>query len=294
MTLWALRVALLCVACPSGTAAQGLPFHTPSALTTAFEERGVRTFTAVQARGDMVVWATPVVLLPYAPHQRVTSTISVPLLRKSLDPTPGGGGQAFSNTGLGDVTASLKWAFFVRDRFAGTSRLALIVSARLPTGATDERLSDGQAAPRPLQLGSGSAGVGTRIAGTWVRDRWGFTSSIGRTRRGPDGDLDPGGVTLYDVAIGYRFPARIETIDTRTVQLYLEWNGSVAGRAREGDLPVASSGGHVAYVSPGVQWVVAPQVLLEGSLQIPVVQHFNGSQVRFGARPAVGLRYLFF
>jgi hypothetical protein len=36
---------------PLPVAGQGLPFHTPSALTTAFEERGVRVFSMVQSRG---------------------------------------------------------------------------------------------------------------------------------------------------------------------------------------------------------------------------------------------------
>ena len=71
-------LALVAWITPMPTVAQGLPFHTPSALTTAFEERGVRSFSMTQRRGDVTAVATPLVLLPFAPHQRVTTTLSAP------------------------------------------------------------------------------------------------------------------------------------------------------------------------------------------------------------------------
>jgi len=262
-------------------------------MTTAFEERGVRTFTMLQARGDVTTSVTPIVLLPFAPHQRVTTTLSAPLLWKRLG-APGAGPEAFTNGGIGDLAASVKWAFLVRNRFAGTSRMAVILSGSVPTGSTDSRLQNGQVAPRSLQLGAGSPSVGASLVGLLIRDRWGLTSSAGYAQRARDGAFEPGWTGRYDVAVGFRFPAYIETIDTRTLQIYLEWNGSRAARARQGGASVADTGGHVAYLSPGLQWVVLPYLMLEGSIQIPVVQQLNGTQSRFGARPGVGLRYLFF
>jgi len=278
---------------PGAVVGQGLPFHTPSALTTAFEQRGVRIFTMAQRRGDVTASMTPVVILPYAPHRRVTTVLSAPFLRKWV----GGGGApggAFTNTGVGDVTLSVKWAFFARDRFAGTSRLALVVSGALPTGSTDRRLSSGQLAPRPLQLGAGSGAVGTALVGTLIRNRWGLSSSVGYGHRRRDGAFQAGGTARYDVAVGLRFPEHVETIDTRTLQLYVEWNGTVTRRSLQAGTRLPDSGGHVAYLSPGLQLVVLPRMMVEGSVQIPVVQDLNGAQARVGVRPALGLRYLFF
>ena len=40
--------------------------------------------------------------------------------------------------------------------------------------------------------------------------------------------------------------------------------------------------------------MVLPQLLIEGSVQFPVIQRFNGTQANYGIRPAVGARLLFF
>ncbi len=59
-------IAAVVLAIPFAAQAQGLPFHTESALTTAFEERGLRAFTMVDRRGDATSAVTPLVILPWA------------------------------------------------------------------------------------------------------------------------------------------------------------------------------------------------------------------------------------
>ncbi len=83
---------------PLRVAAQGLPFHTPSALTTAFEERGVRVFSMVQSRGDVTSTVFPLVVLPFAPHERLTTTVKLPLTYKRMrDSGPHGPGEYRGN-----------------------------------------------------------------------------------------------------------------------------------------------------------------------------------------------------
>ena len=248
----------------------------------------------VQRRGDMTASVSPIVLLPWAPHHRVTTMAILPMVHKRLAESDPAGGVPYSTTGIGDLALSVKWAFFGRNRFAGTTRLAVIVSGSLPTGPTDSTLPGGEVAPRPLQLGKGSGSVGATLAATLVRDRWGFNADVGHLRYGSDDGFRFGGVTRYNVALGFRIPQHIETIRTRTVQLYLEWNGSYAERSRQGGTDLVDTGGHLAYLSPGVQWVVLPQLLFEGSLQMPVIHDPHGTQIDPGVRPALGLRFLFF
>lgn len=281
-------LAAALVAIPLAAQAQGLPFHTESALTTAFEERGLRAFTMVSRRGDATSAITPLVILPWAPHPRVTTRVVVPLVHKRFEP------MGYSQTGLGDVALAIKWAFHVRDRPAGTTRLALVASGTLPTGSTGATFENGTIAPPQLQLGKGTTTLGAALAGTIIRGRWGLNFDVGHVRSGTHDGFQFGSVTRYDVAIGFRVPDRVETIRTRTVQLYLEWNGVVTGRNEQQSVPVHDSGGHVAFLSPGVQWVVLPQLLIEGSLQIPVLQNYHGSQPSVGVRPALGARFLFF
>ena len=279
---------------PLPVAGQGLPFHTPSALTTAFEERGVRVFSMVQSRGDVTSAVFPLVVLPFAPHERLTTTVKLPLTYKRVRDPGGAFGGTYSEGGIGDLGLSAKFAFFVRNRFAGTTRVALILDAGLPTGSTSARTNEGLLAPRPFQLGRGAPSGGATIVTTIVRNRWGLNAAVGHVRHGTDNDFHFGAATRYDLGLSIRGPEDVETIRTRTVQLYLEWNGSITQRATSGGSDLMDTGGHVGYLSPGIQWVLLPRLLIEGSLQIPVLQDHNGSQPDYGVRPAIGARFLFF
>jgi len=279
---------------PTSTVAQGLPFHTETALTTAFEQRGLRLISSYRPRDSVSVFVTPLVILPFAPHQRLATRVVVPIVYKRMTTNQPPGDAPYSQAGLGDVSVAVKWAFFVRNRPGGTTRLALVGDVSLPTGGTSARFADGSEAPRPLQLGTGAMGAGTTIVGTIIRRQWGVSADLGTRRYAAADDFRFGGRTRYNIAVGLRVPSNVRTIRTKTLQLYLEWNGTIAGRSRAGGTEIASSGGHVAFLSPGLQWVPHPQLLLEASLQIPVVQDLNGTQLEYGLRPAIGARFLFF
>lgn len=290
LAAWVLAVRVLA---PAGLAAQGLPFHTESALTTSFEERGLRVSSTFVSRDSVSEVATQLAVLPFAPHQRLTTRVVIPILYKRMT-TGTGDGTAYTDAGLGDVSIGAKWAFFVRDRLGGTTRLALAGDVSLPTGSTGARLDDGAEAPRALQLGAGAASAGGALVATAIRGQWGISADVGHRRHAREDGFRFGHGTRYDVAFGLRLPARVETVRTRTWQLYLEWNGSVAARSRAGGGEIDDSGGHVAFLSPAVQWVPHPQLLLEASLQVPVIQNLNGSQPDHDPRPSLGARFLFF
>ena len=248
----------------------------------------------VQSRGDVTSVVFPLVVLPFAPHQRLTTTVKLPLAYKRVRDPGGGSGSAYAEGGIGDVELSAKFAFFVRNRFAGTTRVALILGASLPTGSTSAKMNDGLPAPRMLQLGTGAPSGGAAIVTTVVRNRWGLNASVGHVRHGTDDGFHFGAVTRYDLALSIRVPEEVETIRTRTLQLYLEWNGSIQQQATSAGVELTDTGGHVGYLSPGLQWVLLPQLLIEGSLQIPLLQDHNGAQPDYGVRPAIGARFLFF
>jgi len=279
---------------PLSVFAQGLPFHTETALTMAFEERGGRIASRYVPRDSVSTWLAPFVVLPFAPHRRLSTRVVVPLVYRQLTTGASGGATPYREAGLGDIFVAAKWAFFVRDRRGGTTRLAVVGGISLPTGRTGARFDDGPEAPRPLQLGTGAVSGSATLVGTAIRGRWGVSADIGHRRHATADDFRFGPVTRYDVAVGLRFPARVETIRTRTWQIYLEWNGLVSARSRAAGAEIPDSGGHVGFVSPGVQWVPLPQFLLEASLQIPVVEDVNGSQLGYGLRPSLGVRFLFF
>lgn len=278
---------------PTSLRAQGLPFHTETALTTGFEQRGLRLLSTYRPRDSTSAVVTPLVVLPWAPHRRVTTSVVVPLVYKRLTTSRPGAATPYSEAGLGDVAVAAKWAFFVRDRFGGTTRLALVAGASLPTGRTGARFDGGPEAPRPLQLGTGAASASATLVGTALRGQWGISADAGHRRHATADGFRFGASTRYDLALGLRLPAYVETIHTQTWQLYVEWNGTIVARSRSAGVAIGDSGGHVAFLSPGVQWVVRPRLLLEASVQIPVVQDLNGTQLRHGPRPSIGARLLF-
>lgn len=289
----AAALGALAVLGPATLGGQGLPFHTETALTTAFAQRGARVFAKVVTRESVTTVVTPLVLLPLAPHERVTTAVILPVVARRMSAPGASGETVFSAAGFADVSVSAKWAVLVRDRPGGTTRVALVAALRLPTGATGARFRDGTPAPPPLQLGHGAVQAGATLVGTLVRGRWGVSVDVGHARSAAANAYRFGPETRYNVALGRRFPGYIATIRTQTLQLYLEWNGSITGRHREGGTDVVNSGGHVGFLSPGVQWVPIPQLLFEGSLQIPIVVDLNGTQPDVRPRPAFGTRVLF-
>ena len=143
----------------------------------------------------------PLVVLPFAPHERLTTTVKLPLTYKWMRDPGGASGGAYTERGIGDLGLSAKFAFLVHNRFAGTTRVALILGASLPTGSTSVRTNDGLPAPRPLQLGTGAPSGDVTVVTTIVRNRWGLNAAVGHTRHGTDDDFRFGAVTRYDLGV---------------------------------------------------------------------------------------------
>jgi len=56
---------------------------------------------------------------------------------------------------------------------------------------------------------------------------------------------------------------------------------------------VRASGGQLLFLSPGLQYLPRPNVILEGSVQVPIYRDLNGRQLAPDWSAVVGLRYLF-
>ncbi len=158
--------------------------------------------------------------------------------------------------GLGDAVFLAKWRFYKRDRGIGTFRLAVEGGVKAPTGANDLRDPSGQRLPQPLQRGSGSWDPTIDVTGTYVpsagRGRWVFTGDVGGTVTTEANNFEFGDRVSYDGMVKYRIhPARYPGRDTF---LLVELNGRWHDRASANGAVVPDSGGHVIYVSPGIQF----------------------------------------
>lgn len=288
-------LAFLVVAAPAAITAQALPVHTGSALTAGFQENAARAFVALPGRsgpgGTVDATVVGAGLIPFSFTPLWTVRVRIPWVSKTFTP---GAGPAFEASGPGDLTVDTKWIFHRRDRPGGTRRIGLRGGVKAPVGDTDARLPDGTVAPRPLQVGTGTWDVPVQLLYTEAGRHWGLTANAGwRFNTGAEG-FEAADVFAYDVALGLRFlPWVYESLRDRALIAYLELNGAVAGRDRVEGRVIPDSGGHVLFLSPDLQWVPFPWVLVEGSVQVPVVQELNGAQLEHDPRIQIGARIRF-
>ncbi len=293
---WVMAVALLA---PGSLRAQVLPFHTETAITTGFEEQAARTFSSFFGRQglrrDIDVFVQAFGVLPYAITPMWTTRVVVPFVRKSMDfTTPGGTRSDYATSGVGDILVDTKWVFFSSNRLKGTTRLGIEGGVKIPLGGTDARMPDGAVAPRGLQLGSGSWDFPLKALFTMARDRFGLLANIGYRINTSDDGIDAGNVFSYDVALGLRLaPLVYKSLRDKSLMVYLELNGEVAPRDKALGTPDPDSGGHLLFLSPDIQWIPTPWLLFEGSVQFPILQDLNGTQLEYGTRFQFGTRFRF-
>ncbi|MEX2472659.1 MAG: transporter, partial [Gemmatimonadota bacterium] len=302
---------MLLVLVPMSAASQALPFHTPTGITAGFSENAARHFVTALGRGGLVrdgetivdpmerdisglAVVNGVVLGGFTPLW--TFRVIVPWVRKTMDFTaPGGRRASFETSGVGDAFIQSKWIFYRKDRPGATTRLGIQGRLKIPFGKTDARLPSGDVAPRPLQVGTGSWDFEPTVLFTATTPgRWGLHGQAGGRFNGRDEGFEAGDVFLYNLALGFRLlPGVYRSMSDQTLVTYLELNGEVAGRDEVGDGENPDSGGHVLFLSPGLQWVVTPWLLFEASVQVPVVQELNGAQLEHETRFQLGTRYRF-
>ncbi len=295
---------------PSGLRAQVLPFHTETAITTGFEEGAARTFAMFAGREgllldgeeisdpmqrDIDIFVQPVVVLPYAITPLWTTRVIVPFVHKSMDFTaPDGVPRSYSTGGVGDVILDTKWVFLNKNRLGGTTRLGIEGGVKIPLGKTSAEFPDGTTAPRPLQVGTGSWDFPFKVLFTMSEGHFGLLSNLGyRVNTTHDG-FKAGNVFSYDLATGLRFvPWVYRSLRDQSLVLYLELNGEVGARSEVGGLSAPDSGGHLLFLSPDLQWIPLPWLLFEGSVQFPIVQDLNGTQLKHSTRFQLGTRFRF-
>ena len=303
-------IGLYLAAAPLMLKAQALPFHTETAITSGFEEEAFRTFASVfgreglrsdgsdildPMRRDVDVYVQAFGLLPYAITPMWTTRIVVPFVRKSMDfTTPGNARLNYTSSGIGDVLLDTKWIFYSRNQLKGTTRVGIEGGVKIPLGSTDADLPGGTPAPRPLQLGSGSWDFPLKALFTLTRDRVGILANTGYRINTTDDGYRAGNMFSYDVAVGFRLtPSVYKTLRDKSLMVYLELNGTVQARDRMNGTSASNSGGHLLYVSPALQWIPSPWLLFEASVQFPVLQDLNGTQLEYDTRFQIGTRFRF-
>lgn len=219
-------------------------------------------------------------VLVYGATSQTTLFGILPYIFESVERDSGGVREDDRSNGFGDLTFLLRQTVYARDAVQRTSRLGLIGGLEIPVGSEDFSSHS-----TDFLLG----GVYTLQTG-----RHEFDSNLLYKVNTEARDLDLGEELQYDLAYELRlFPWQWPERGTPS-QLFavIEVNGRSIERARSNGMELDDSGGTLVFLSPGIQWVTQ-RVIYESSLQLPVIQNLNGSQVETDFVATAGVRIQF-
>lgn len=270
----------------------GAPINTDTALPVHQGEilwRGqVRAVKASDSNRDLTVTAVSSVLV-----YGVTAKLALIGVLPYLDKTLKAGGVVRRGAGLGDSTLLGRYQLFQLDRRSETFRAQVLGGVKLPTGRDDARDASGRLPP-PLQPGTGS--YDPIIAGvfSWQRLCWQSDFDFSYKFNTPAGGYRSGDVFAHNAAFQYRLSPR--TLPDSGVPAFvygvMELNGLWSRRDELSGGEVVDSGGYTLFVSPGLQYVTSKWIA-EISVQLPIVQELNGSQLQVDYAISAGFRIQF-
>ncbi len=264
------------------------PIFSPSPRTQFFQGTAFRAFGKFQrfegGGNKLDAWTVPAIF-SYAPVADASLTLTVPYVDKHFETS----NQTYDAHGLGDMTLLGKYRFYRRDLPFGRDQIAVLGGLELPTGSTQKGPGI-QAAP-PLQLGSGSVDTIIGIAASTTRKKYSIETALRGKINSEAKDVRFGNVLFYDLAFAYQlYPAWPKSFSQ--LNLLIELNGRTSGDNEIGD-ETRPTGGTVLFVSPGIQYILNQNFLVEIGAQLPVVQDFPDQALEPGYSLLWGARYIF-
>ena len=276
-----------------GPPAWAAPIRGLSPRTTFVEGTALRTFGELVHKEDgsqeLDIYSVKAIgqyqIMPDA-----TIAVVIPYLEKRRKVTSGGTTSVRSTSGLGDVRVTGKYRFWHKDEPFGVTQAAVFGGLEVPTGSDGERDNVGGLLPISLQLGSGSVDpfFGAAVGKTGRTHSLEGGAQYQINTKGEEFEL--GDTVRYDLTYQYQiFPPQIENSQ---LNLTVELNGKHVEKHELAGRKLNNSGGDTIFVSPGLQFLINT-VVVEGSVQLPIVQELNGTQPETDYNVLLGLRYLF-
>ncbi|MFL6209426.1 MAG: hypothetical protein ACJ74W_11285 [Pyrinomonadaceae bacterium] len=280
----------------SAVAAAAAPIRTTSPGLTVYKGGAVipRLSFVRQHLGALTVNRQVLNLsVTYTPTSTLQLEADVPFARTAYDDRVTSGAGA----GFGNLTLWGKYRFYRKVKTYGDRQAAVRFGFELPTGK--KTAPSGQQLNAPAfvrqQLTSINGGLapaidlaysqaikrfvfGGNVAGTLRTERAGFRTGH-ELRVNTDAEL-----VIFPLK--YRRPVRelFASLETTFVHRGV---GRVDGRT------VADSKSTEYYLAPGLQYVATPQLVVEGSVQLPVIRHTGAQVLRTERNVLVALHYLF-
>ncbi|MBI3909867.1 MAG: hypothetical protein HY320_02925 [Armatimonadetes bacterium] len=264
---------------------RAMPINSDLALTVSEGQWMLRTGyreidgsgRAPAGRADLHVFAVPAAVV-YGLSSRDNILVILPYVTKEVTVRRPGGGQVRRSTrGIGDLNLLWKHRFYAFDALQDVERATWLLGVKLPTGEADVRDRLGRL-PRPLQPGSGSVDGIVGAAYSHVHFRRGLHADLAYRLTSEAGGFKFGDTLQYDVTWEYRILP--QEFPGAQVNAMLELNGLYSARNRMAGMRLKDSGGHVLFLSPGLQYITPDgSNVIEASVMVPIVRSLNGRQV---------------
>jgi hypothetical protein len=250
-----------------------------------------RVFFIKQHLGDLEVRRQMLDFsVSYTPSPRVQLEVEVPVSRTSFEDDL----TDDSRTGLGNVTFWTKYRFFRKVKTYGDRQASLRAGLELPVGSKDAPSLDAPAFVRQ-QLTPISGGLSPHFNVS-------FSQAGGRFIVGGDAEAivrsERDGFRMgHEVRVStdseYVLLPRKYDAPGKELFLILETTFVHRSNGKLNGSTVTGSKSTEYYLAPGLQYAAAPQLVLEGSFQFPVIRNTGPLVLRNDQNILLGIRYLF-
>lgn len=231
--------------------------------------------------------------ISYTPSPRAQLELEIPVSHTSFDNQLSSG----SGAGLGNVTLWTKYRFFRKVKTYGDRQAAARFGLELPTGKKDAPTASQLNAPAFVrqQLTPIGGGLSSHfdLAFSQAGGRFIFGGNAEAILRSERDGFRLGHELRVSTDTEYVLLPRKYTVPGGELFVILETTFVHRGTGRLASAPVSGSSSTEYYLAPGLQYAAAPQFVIEGSFQFPVIRNTGPLALRTDRNLLLGVRYLF-
>ncbi|WP_297797514.1 transporter [uncultured Marinobacter sp.] len=213
---------------------------------------------------------------------------------KELDVTTPMGRIERNTGGFGDISLFGRYTLYKKDFTGSTFRIAPVFGLTAPTGDDNDRDRLGEL-PRPLQTGDGAWDGFGGVVTTYQTLQYQVDGQLLYRENGRHDGFARGDETRFDTSLQYRiWPRSMKGVPGSPSFIYALLESNVIHRERD-ELRSgtdADSGGTQWLLAPGLQYV-SRRWIVEGTVQLPVAEDFNGDALEDDYIVRVGFRRSF-
>ena len=223
---------------------------------------------------SVLVWENTFV---YGLPHNVMAVGILPVVTRSTSVTFEGQRDSSRDTGVADPMFLLQYdGLYRKNRPGGSTRLAGFFGVEPPWGQ------------EPFSTDATEFVPGLIFTHSTLR--WFFNGDLQWVATTEANGIDAGDVLQVDASLMYRLLTYPERND---LFLVFEVNSFSESKAERNGVEIDDTGGNTVFVSPGVEFFLRRNLILEFSAQIPVHQDLNGTQLARDWVLVTGFRFLY-